>query len=114
MAKRTWCTHASSTTATSTATGEGFFARLDSPAHAVEAARAVRQAMTALDLEIRAGIHTGECEIEGTSLTGMAVHIASRIQAAAQSPRVRYALQLSLVGRSQFVELAHRCNSTSH
>ena len=39
--------------------------------------------MTALDLEIRAGIHTGECEMEGSSLTGMAVHIASRIQAAA-------------------------------
>ena len=66
-----------------TTTGDGFFARFDSPAHAVEAARAVRRAMTALDLEIRAGIHTGECEIEGTSLTGMAVHIASRIQAAA-------------------------------
>ena len=66
-----------------TTTGDGFFARFDSPAHAVEAGRAVRQAMTALDLEIRAGIHTGECEIEGTSLTGMAVHIASRIQAAA-------------------------------
>jgi class 3 adenylate cyclase len=64
-------------------TGDGFFARFDSPAQAVEAARAVRQAMTALDLEIRAGIHTGECEIEGTSLTGMAVHIASRIQASA-------------------------------
>jgi hypothetical protein len=67
-----------------TTTGDGFFARFDSPAQAVEAARAVRQVMTALDLEIRAGIHTGECEMEGTSLTGMAVHIASRIQAAAQ------------------------------
>lgn len=66
-----------------TTTGDGFFGRFDSPAHAVEAARAVRQAMTALDLEIRAGIHTGECEMEGSSLTGMAVHIASRIQAAA-------------------------------
>jgi class 3 adenylate cyclase len=66
-----------------TTTGDGFFARFDSPAQAVEAARAVRHAMTALDLEIRAGIHTGECEIEGSSLTGMAVHIASRIQAAA-------------------------------
>jgi len=66
-----------------TTTGDGFFARFDSPAHAVEAARAVRQAMTALELEVRAGIHTGECEIEGTSLTGVAVHIASRIQAAA-------------------------------
>jgi len=66
-----------------TTTGDGFFARFDSPAQAVEAARAVRQVMTALDIEIRAGIHTGECEMEGTSLTGMAVHIASRIQAAA-------------------------------
>ena len=66
-----------------TTTGDGFFARFDSPAHAVEAARAIRRAMTALELEIRAGIHTGECEIEGTSLTGMAVHIASRIQATA-------------------------------
>ena len=66
-----------------TTTGDGFFARFDSPANAVEAARAVRRVMTALDLEIRAGIHTGECEAEGTSLTGMAVHIASRIQAAA-------------------------------
>jgi class 3 adenylate cyclase len=66
-----------------TTTGDGFFARFDSPAHAVEAARAVRHAVTALDLAIRAGIHTGECELEGTSLTGMAVHIASRIQAAA-------------------------------
>jgi class 3 adenylate cyclase len=64
-------------------TGDGFFARFDSPAHAVEAARAVRQAMTALELEIRAGIHAGECEVEGTSLAGMAVHVASRIQAAA-------------------------------
>jgi class 3 adenylate cyclase len=64
-------------------TGDGFFARFDSPAHAVEAARAIRQAMTALELEIRAGIHAGECEMEGSSLTGMAVHIASRIQAAA-------------------------------
>jgi class 3 adenylate cyclase len=39
--------------------------------------------MTAFDLEIRAGIHTGECEIQGNTLAGMAVHIASRIQASA-------------------------------
>jgi class 3 adenylate cyclase len=64
-------------------TGDGFFARFDSPAHAIEAARSIRQAMTALSLEIRAGIHTGECEVEGISLTGVAVHIAARIQAAA-------------------------------
>jgi class 3 adenylate cyclase len=66
-----------------TTTGDGFFARFDSPAHAVEAARAIRGVIALLDLEIRAGIHTGECEIEGTSVTGTAVHIASRIQVAA-------------------------------
>jgi class 3 adenylate cyclase len=65
-------------------TGDGFFARFDSPAHAIEAARGVRQAVAGLDLQIRAGVHTGECELEGNTLAGMAVHIAARIQAAAQ------------------------------
>jgi class 3 adenylate cyclase len=65
-------------------TGDGFFVRFDSPAHAIEAARGVRQVMAGLGLEIRTGVHTGECELEGNRLAGMAVHIAARIQAAAQ------------------------------
>jgi len=65
-------------------TGDGFFVRFDSPAHAIEAARAVRCATAPLAIEIRAGIHTGECELEGSKLAGMAVHIAARIQAIAQ------------------------------
>jgi class 3 adenylate cyclase len=64
-------------------TGDGFLARFDSPAQAIEAARAVRRAVAVLDLEIRAGVHTGECETSGNTLAGMSVHIASRIQAAA-------------------------------
>jgi class 3 adenylate cyclase len=64
--------------------GDGFFARFDSPAHAIAAARAIRQAMAGLNLQIRTGIHTGECELEGSRLVGMAVHIAARIQAAAE------------------------------
>ena len=63
--------------------GDGFFVRFDSPARAVEAARAVRAAGAAQNIQIRAGIHTGECELEGSRLTGVAVHIAARIQAAA-------------------------------
>lgn len=63
--------------------GDGFFVRFDSPALAIAAARAARQAAAALGLETRAGIHTGECELEGTRLAGMAVHIAARIQTAA-------------------------------
>jgi class 3 adenylate cyclase len=64
--------------------GDGFFVRFDSPAQAIDAARAARQATAPLGIEIRAGIHTGECELEGNKLAGMAVHIAARIQAAAQ------------------------------
>jgi uncharacterized protein (TIGR00369 family) len=65
-------------------TGDGFFVRFDSPGHAIQAARAARLATAPLGTEIRAGIHTGECELEGDKLAGMAVHIATRIQAAAK------------------------------
>jgi class 3 adenylate cyclase len=64
--------------------GDGFFIRFDSPASAIEAARAARRATAPLGIEIRAGIHTGECELEGSRLTGMAVHVAARIQAEAE------------------------------
>jgi len=66
-----------------TTTGDGFLLRFDAPAHAIEAAQAIRRATTGLGLTIRAGVHVGECESDGTGLTGVAVHIASRIQAAA-------------------------------
>lgn len=69
-------------------TGDGFFIRFDSPAHAIEAARAARVTVAALGIQIRAGIHTGECELEGDKLAGMAVHIAARIQAAAEPGEV--------------------------
>jgi uncharacterized protein (TIGR00369 family) len=66
-----------------TTTGDGFVIRFDSPVYAIGAARAARLAAATLGLDIRAGIHAGECEVEGDRLTGMAVHIAARIQAAA-------------------------------
>jgi len=64
--------------------GDGFFARFDAPAQAIGAACAARQTTTSLGLEVRTGIHTGECELQGSKLAGMTVHIAARIQAAAQ------------------------------
>ena len=64
--------------------GDGFFARFDAPAQAIGAACAARQATTSLGLEVRSGIHTGECELQGSKLAGMAVHVAARVQAAAQ------------------------------
>jgi uncharacterized protein (TIGR00369 family) len=63
--------------------GDGFFARFDSPAYALECARAVRDAVRASGIEIRAGIHTGECELQGGKVSGIAVHLAARVQTAA-------------------------------
>ena len=63
--------------------GDGFFVRFESPGRAIEAARAARGAVAALGLRIRAGVHTGECELEHRGLAGLAVHLAARIQGAA-------------------------------
>jgi class 3 adenylate cyclase len=63
--------------------GDGFLARFDSPALAVRAARAIRDGVKRLHLEVRGGIHTGECEVHGTDLAGIAVHVAARIVALA-------------------------------
>jgi len=63
--------------------GDGFFVRFDSPAYAIEAARAASAAISGIDVKMRAAVHTGECELEGTRLAGMAVHVAARIMAAA-------------------------------
>ncbi len=63
--------------------GDGFFAAFDVPAQAIRCARAISNSMTDLDLMVRAGIHTGECEPAEGKLAGIAVHIAARIASAA-------------------------------
>ena len=68
--------------------GDGFFVRFESPARALECARAAREAVKRLGIEIRVGIHTGECELQGRTLTGMAVHVAARIQGVAGSGEI--------------------------
>ena len=68
--------------------GDGFFIRFESPAQAIECARAVVNAVKPLGIEIRAGIHTGECEALGRDLSGMAVHIAARIQGIAEASEI--------------------------
>jgi class 3 adenylate cyclase len=59
--------------------GDGFFASFEGPARAVEAASAIRDALAAADIPIRAGIHTGECELSDGKLAGLAVSIGARI-----------------------------------
>jgi class 3 adenylate cyclase/acyl-coenzyme A thioesterase PaaI-like protein len=63
--------------------GDGFFAKFTSPAQALECARAARDAVRTLGIDIRAGLHTGECEERGAELAGLAVHLAARIQSKA-------------------------------
>jgi class 3 adenylate cyclase/pimeloyl-ACP methyl ester carboxylesterase len=67
--------------------GDGFLATFDGPARAVGCAARLVQALRGLDLSIRAGIHTGEVEVAGSGITGLAVHIAARVMARADAGR---------------------------
>ncbi len=59
--------------------GDGFFARFDGPARAVRCACAISEGVGELGLEIRAGLHTGECELMDGKVGGIAVHIGARV-----------------------------------
>jgi len=61
----------------------GFLVTFDGPARAIRCAVAIRRAMHALGLELRTGVHTGECELLGDRIAGIAVHTSARIAALA-------------------------------
>ena len=61
--------------------GDGFLATFDGPARAIRCACAVRDAVRSLGIEIRAGLHTGECELMGDDVGGIAVHTGARVAA---------------------------------
>jgi len=63
--------------------GDGFLATFDGPARGIRCARAIGQALRSVGLEIRAGLHTGEIELMGDNIGGIAVHIAARVSALA-------------------------------
>jgi class 3 adenylate cyclase len=69
-------------------TGDGFLLSFDGPARAIRCAEAINHAMVALGLELRIGLHTGECEVRGENLGGLAVHIAARVCALAVSREI--------------------------
>jgi len=60
-------------------TGDGILAIFDGPGRAIRCALALRNALQPLGLEIRAGLHTGEVEMRGTDIAGIAAHIAARV-----------------------------------
>jgi pimeloyl-ACP methyl ester carboxylesterase len=68
--------------------GDGFFAVFDGPARAIRCACAITKAVKPLGLEVRAGLHTGECELIGEKVGGIAVHTCARVAAKAQPGEV--------------------------
>jgi class 3 adenylate cyclase len=70
------------------ASGDGFLATFDGPQRAIRCAMSIRDAVRALGIEVRAGLHTGECEVRGDDIGGIAVHIGARVSALAGANEV--------------------------
>ena len=68
--------------------GDGFFARFDGPIRAIRCANAIGAAVRELGIEVRAGLHTGECEVVDDKIAGLAVNIGARIAALAEPGQV--------------------------
>jgi class 3 adenylate cyclase len=68
--------------------GDGFFASFDGPARAIRCASAIVESMPELGLEVRAGLHTGECELMDGKVAGIAVHTGARVSSFAQPGEV--------------------------
>jgi len=69
-------------------TGDGFLATFDGPARGIHCARAILDSSDSLGIRVRAGLHTGECEVIGEDIGGIAVHIAARVSALAAPDEV--------------------------
>lgn len=68
--------------------GDGFLVTFDGPARAVRCALSIRDAASELGIQVHAGVHTGEVELRGGAISGMAVHIGARVGAIAQADEV--------------------------
>jgi class 3 adenylate cyclase len=68
--------------------GDGFLARFDGPARAVRCAAEIIESVSPLGLTVRAGLHTGECELVADDVAGIAVHIGARVMACADAGEV--------------------------
>jgi class 3 adenylate cyclase len=68
--------------------GDGFLATFDGPGRAIQCACAICDAVGALGVEVRVGLHTGEIEVRGEDVAGMAVHIGARVSSVAEAGEV--------------------------
>jgi hypothetical protein len=69
--------------------GDGFLATFDGPQRAIRCAMAIRDAVQALGIAVRAGLHTGECEVRGDDIGGIGVHIGARERTGRTERRAR-------------------------
>jgi len=69
-------------------TGDGFLATFDGPARAIRCAMAMNKAVASLNIEIRVGLHTGECELMDNDVGGIAVHLGARVMSKASASEI--------------------------
>ena len=88
--------------------GDGFLATFDSPGSAIACARSIRAALVPADLQVRVGIHTGEVEIRGAGVAGLAVHIGARVGALAEADEILVSAAIPLLTAGTGVSFADR------
>ena len=86
-------------------TGDGFLATFDGPARAIRCAREIIESSEPRGIRVRAGLHTGECEVMGEDIGGIAVHIAARVSANAGPGDV--VVSRTVIVCTQFVVFPH-------
>jgi class 3 adenylate cyclase len=88
--------------------GDGFLVTFDGPGRAIRAAAAIREALGSLSIQVRAGVHTGECERVDGKLAGIAVHTAARIAGAAEPEEVLVSETVRALVAGSGIEFADR------
>jgi class 3 adenylate cyclase len=91
-------------------TGDGFVVSFDGPARAIRCAQAINEAMRPVGLDLRMGLHTGECDVRDEDLGGLAVHIAARIAALATSQEILVSSTLKDLVMGSGIEFTERGN----
>jgi class 3 adenylate cyclase len=89
-------------------TGDGIMATFDGPGRAIRCATAIRESVRSLGIEVRAGLHTGEIELHGDDIGGIAVHIAQRVSCLAGSGEVLVSRTVTDLVAGSGIEFADR------
>jgi class 3 adenylate cyclase len=89
-------------------TGDGFLASFDGPARAIRCGREIVEAAASLGVDVRVGVHCGECEVRGADLGGLSVHVGARIGALAEAGEVLVSQMVKDLVSGSGIEFQHR------